>query len=67
MSLAIISSTEGNGRKRLQAGIPRKMIRLDRVGQGLPGKVVVLIGPGEIIVDAGHERLQSAVLSECDG
>ena len=30
-------------------GIPREMIGLDRVGQGLPGKVVMLIGPARRI------------------
>jgi hypothetical protein len=37
------------GQKRLHTGIPGKMIRLDRVGQSLSGKVVVLIGPARRI------------------
>jgi hypothetical protein len=49
MSLAIISQYRGEWQERLHAGIPQKMIRLDRIGQGLPGEVVVLIGPAHRI------------------
>ena len=49
MSLAIISQYRGEWQERLHAGIPQKMIRLDRIGQGLPGEVVVLIGPARRI------------------
>jgi len=46
--VAIISSTEWNGRSACTVGIPRKMIRLDRVGQGLR-KVTMLTGPARRI------------------